>query len=1117
MGWFRRRAGGPVRHGLAVLAWLVAFAVPALAADRVQLHATAEAGFGRLVLQFPDRLDLPGYRIGFDNNVLSVTFAEPVALPLPDVGAMLGDYLTIGRVDPDGRGVRFGLRTTVNIHSMEAGEKLFIDMMPPGWQGLPPALPPAVVAELTERAKAAAIVAEQTRKAAEARALNPKATLHVGRAPTFFRIEFAWSADTEATFQQEGAAAHLVFDWPVPVDLYTLKADLPAEILGVANDVSAAGSAVNLSLIEGVTPRFYAVDRRHFTLDIDLTQAEADKLRVSAEAAARAVEEAEAAARADTAPADAATADATGTAPEPAYVPGTTITPVVDEMGGTVRVAFPFERDIASAVFRRGDTLWMLFDTPIGIVPPEKSDALDAIASGFTVIPAGETQIVRIDLATQRLATLASEGRSWVLSVGDVLLNATEPLALKRSRDRDGHFEMLAQLGRPYRVHSFRDPVVGDVLDVVTAFAPARGAVRDLDYVDFDALRSVHGLVVRADNPALKVELTADAARITTPEGLTLSEQQAQRQLDGGDAAEFRDSFVDFAMLRASDPGVFAERLEQLGATAAAREGRAREVARLNLAQFYVGNQFAQEALGVLRVLEGELKSDDLRKKVRLTDAIANVLADRPREALGLLGGPGFAEEIDAVMWRAMARSDSHDFVGARSDALAAEAAIDSYPVWVQQKFLFGAVRAGLETSDVALAQRYLERLAFAQLDPEQVTLYQLLQGRIAEAQGRFTEALESYGQVIAADIRPTRAEAVYRTLLVLRATGQIDLAKATETLSAEAVMWRGNALEVDMEKLLAELYFEHRDYRLGFEITREAAAHNAESKPIEALMQEAQAQFAELFLNGAADQLGDLDALSLYYDFRELTPAGARGDEMIRNLARRLVKVDLLGQAADLLEYQIDSRLEGVAQAQVAADLALIRIADRNPEGALRALNRTRVANLSPSLERRRRILEARALIDADREDLAIDLLGRVEGRDADLLRVDGYWKARNYLAASNLIETVYSGDTGAALSQAARLDIVKAAVGLVLVDDTLGLSRLRSKFAERMAQSAEWALFDYVTKPDADPVGQTFKTAAKLVAGIDSITSFLDAYRDLYPAEDAMTPREAAQKAAV
>jgi len=370
---------------------------------------------------------------------------------------------------------------------------------------------------------------------------------------------------------------------------------------------------------------------------------------------------------------------------------------------------------------------------------------------------------------------------------------------------------------------------------------------------------------------------------------------------------------------------------------------------------------------------------------------------------------------------------------------------------------------------------------------------------------------------VIAADIRPTRAEAVYRTLLVLRATGQIDLAKATETLSAEAMLWRGNALEVDMDKLLAELYFEHKDYRLGFEVTREAAQHSPESKPIEALMQEASGRFNDLFLNGAADQLSDLEALSLYYDFRQLTPAGARGDEMIRNLARRLVKVDLLGQAADLLEYQIDSRLQGVAQAQVAADLALIRIAERNPEGALRALNRTRMANLSPTLERQRRILEARALIDADREDLALDLLTRISGRDADLLRVDGYWKARNYVAASDLIETIYAREDGDMMTQSARMNIIKAAVGLVLADDTLGLDRLRNKFSAPMAQSAEWPLFDYITSPTASPAGVEFKQAAKLVSGMDSITAFLGAYREIYPVDGAMVPAAAARPADV
>ncbi|HZY67995.1 MAG TPA: hypothetical protein VFE52_05380, partial [Devosia sp.] len=422
---------------------------------------------------------------------------------------------------------------------------------------------------------------------------------------------------------------------------------------------------------------------------------------------------------------------------------------------------------------------------------------------------------------------------------------------------------------------------------------------------------------------------------------------------------------------------------------------------------------------------------------------------------------------------------------------------------------------AALEASDVGLAQTYLDQLSFAQLDPAGVSLYQLFQGRIAEAQGQTADALDAYGRVIAAEIRPTRAEAVYRTLLVLRSQGGMDLAKATETLSAETMLWRGNPLEVDMEKLLAELYFEHADYRRAFEITREAASHSPDSKPIQQLTAEAEAQFGDLFLNGAADRLGDLEALSLFYDFRQLTPAGARGDEMIRNLARRLVKVDLLQQAAELLEYQVDSRLEGAAQAQVATELAIIRIADRDPEGALRVLNRTRIANLPPTLERQRRILEARALIDADREDLALDLLSRVEGRDADLLRVDGYWKTKNYLAASDLIETVYSDDGAASLSTPARLNIIKAAVGLVLADDPLGLSRLRSKFSERMSVTPEWALFDYITSPAADPVGVEFKSAAKMVASMDSITAFLGAYRDIY--QGALVPDQASSKSEV
>lgn len=1109
-----RGTGVPLWLAATAVFWLALLAGPAFAQDRAELIVTAEKGFARLIVDFPQRFDLPKYKIAYDNGVLAVTFDEPVNLVLPDVSGTLPAYVAAARVDPDNRGVRFGLRFPAEMHSMEAGERLYIDLLPPGWKGLPPSLPQEVVAELTERAKDAAKALAQKRKAEATISNNPTATLSVSRNPTFLRLQFDWNTDADASFEQTGDIATLGFSWPVPIDLYPLTSDLPAEMLAATNKTTKDGSNVVLTVAKGIVPRFYAVTPRQFIVDIDLSAAEITARSDAAEQEARAIQQAQIEAQQKALAKNAADTAADAASPETDAMNAeqtsnvAPITPIVADVAGTIRVTFPFDRDTASAVFRRGDTVWMLFDTPASINPPAPPDALSAIAKSFTIIPAGKTQIVRLDLAVERLATLGSEGRSWVLSLGDILLNATEPLALDRERDKEGHFEITADLGKPAAVHSFRDPVVGDMLDVVTIFPPARGAVRNLSFVDFEALKSIHGLVVRPASDGLDVAIEGNLARISLEGGLTLSDRSKQRSLDGGDAAEFRASFVDLVTTEEPDPQKLMQKREELSQAAATSEGKARDLARLNLAQFYVGNQLAYEAIGVLEVTEPDLQSDELRKKTRLTLAIADTLATRPRDALKILGTGSFGEEVDAVMWRTIARADAYDFVGARTDAIAAEPAIEAYPMWVRQKFLFAAIRAAVETSDVALAQKFLDRLDFAKLSPEDTALYQLFQGRIAEAQGRQAEAIDTYGQVIAAEFRPTRAEAVYRTVLLLQDSGKVDTEKATATLASEALLWRGNPLEADMQGLLAKLYFKNGEYREGFDTVKAAVAYYPESAPINDLLDESRTVFGELYLNGASDKMGDVDALSLFYDFRQLTPAGSRGDEMIRNLARRLVKVDLLSQAGDLLEYQIDNRLKGIAQAQVAADLALIRLADRNPEAALRVLNRTRIAELPPAIDRQRRILEARALIDADRQELALELLNKIDGRDADLLRVDAFWQTKNYAAASDLIETIYSGDEGVPLSEPARLNILKAGVGLVLADDKLGLSRIRAKFSDRMAQSAEWAMFDYITSPDAEPDGEEFKKAAHEVSGIDSLSAFLDAYKAVYTQDPAIEP---------
>ena len=1109
------------RWGVRTLGWLgfcltllAVLLVPAaaMANDRAKLFATAEKNYGRIVIDFPARLDLPPYKLQSDNGVLSIVFDAPVDVTLPDIAALVPNYVSVARVDPDGRGIRFGLRSTFSVDHMEAGEQLFIDLLPPNWQGLPPGLPPEVIANLARRAKEAAVLADQRRKAEQARISHAAAEVRMGRNPTFMRVEVEWNVDTEASyaFDPKSRTGNLDFEWPVPIDLHLVQGNLPKELQGVDNLVTADGSRIVFHPAEGTVPRFYKVSPRDFIVDIDTASSVPADPNPAAAATAKAFQTELQASRSGASWWLPALRSVVPPWAEPALAvfaagPPAPITPTISTVGSTVRITFPFDRETPAAVFRRGNVVWMLFDTTTSINAPPSTTALDSFATSLTVVPAGELQVVRLDVSPQRLATLGSEGRAWVLSIGDMLLNATEPLTLNRRTDRNGLYEIVADLGRPARLHHFHDPVVGDTLDVVTTYPPARGVVRDLDFVDFEALRSVHGLVIRPSHDDVSVKVDKTAAVISAPGGLIVSSPDTLASAAASAASSApRTDFIDLGPLKEDNPVKFNEKQQKLAAAAASTEGAARDAARLDLARFYLANRFGYEAIGVLHVLQDGLKTDDLRNTSQIMLAAADTIAGRPADALPILDSPAFADEVDAKVWRALAETDAGDYAAAKSDAIAAAPVIGSYPVWVQTRFLLAAIRSALETGDTQVAEQFRKQVSFGDLDRDQVSLYQLLSGRIAEAEGRTDEALDTYGQVIAADIRPTRAEAVYRTILVLDRTGKLDLAKATKTLAAEAMLWRGDSLEAHMDKLLASLYFRAGRYRDGFETAKSALEVFPSSPTTEALADQAQGEFEDLYLNGKADQLPPVDALSLYYDFRSLTPPGTRGDEMIRNLAQRLVKVDLLSQAADLLTYQVDNRLKGAAKAEVAVQLALVQIANRQPQAALRILNSTELADLPPGLDRRRRLLEARALIDSNRLELALDVLGSIAGRDADQLRIEANWDAKNYEAAGDLLEAMYTpnaaGNSGPALTQSGRMDILRAAVAFALADDKIGLSRLRAKFSDALAKGPEWPMFDYVTSTIAQVGDPRLAAAAKAVAGVDSLNAFLSSYRQVY-----------------
>ncbi len=1066
--------------------------------------------YGRIIINFVDRYDLPPYNFKSENGILIVEFEEPVDLTLPDFSANLSQFIIAARVDPDNKGVRFALKADFRVNKMEAGEQLFLDILPLDWSGEVPGLPAQVVEKLSQRSKDALKLAEQKRKEEYIREHSPKAIARIGRHPTFIRLLIDWDIEVEGefSFDENMNIGELKFDWPVPIDLYALKIDLPAEIKNVSNYVDIDGSKIILKTADGVEPRFFSISKKQYVIDIDIKDGKNDAVDIASllpEEVERIEEDIN-----DNSLRNQQKKVLVNV--EKQEGERAIIEPELEKIGSTIRLTFPFDVETGAAVFKRGETLWMVFETNSFIKEPKNIEDFAFLSDSYNVVNGSGTSIVRINMPAGKLATLGSKGRSWVLSLGDIVLEPGEIISLTKKQTGQGLFEIVADIDRAVNVHEIRDPEVGDILEVVTVYPPTLSLVRTLSFVEFSALKSVHGLVIQPLHEDITLRLEDKKAIISSEKGLIVSTSQSARISKTQELQDIsRAGFIELKSLVEENPKRFTARRNGLFQIASqARQGERAQML-LNLAKFYLANNLTYEALGILDVAADDMASDKTSTIMEMTKAAALTFSNRSGEALKILNDEKIANEMDAMIWRTIAKKNQEDFVGARQDALSGETVISGYPLWIRNEFFLAASEAAIEYGDISLAIRYLSQITTDFLNEEKLGKYIILSARIDEANERYDEALDSYGQIISTDNRPMRAEAIYRTLKLLRKMGRLNSVQGAQTLAVETMVWRGDRMEVKMLELLARLNFETGAYREAFENVRQFSQILEKGDDANELLELAQEKFAELFLDGRAEVLDPIEALSLYYDFRYLTPPGAKGDQMIRNLARRLVKVDLLEQAAQLLQYQVEERLEGIAKVQIASDLAVIYIANRQPEKAIRLLNSTRIAGIPASLERQRRVLEARALIDVGREDLALDILSKIDGKDADLLKIDAHWKAKRYSKAGEIIENLYKWEVeNNQLSKAARDNIVKAAVGYVLANDIIGLSRLELKYGAAMANTPEYPLFSFVSS-EVNSSSVEFSKVVSEIADIDGLNAFLSAYKDNYGADGALTPKSA------
>ena len=799
----------------------------------------------------------------------------------------------------------------------------------------------------------------------------------------------------------------------------------------------------------------------------------------------------------------------TADAERPPPNPNAVVVASVQQSGETMRIEFPFAAATPAAVFQRADALWLVFDTPTQIdLTAIQADNDNGVREVLFERAKDGAATIRFKLTRPRMSSIVGDGPTWTVTIADTMTASTKPLTVARSIVGKNRASLAIPFDDPRAIHDVTDPDIGDRLLIVTALGPARGFLKAQDFVELRALPSTHGVVVQPLADDITAELGADKVSISRPAGLSLSATALGQQPL---ATNFRAYTFDTQLWGYDRDAPFNARQAELIRLAAAAPVSKRRHARLNLARFYLAKDMAPEAKAVLDVALSDQHSDDVTGSV-LT-AVADVMLDRPEEALKVLAKPQVGNQQDAPVWRAIALARQGKWADAQKIFKTISAAIAALPIELQRMAMKEALRSAIEVRDFNSATRVVNEIETVGVTPDLEPTINVLVGRLYEGLGRNEDALSSYRAAATSGNRRAAAQGRLREIALTFATGGMGRKDVINDLETLTTVWRGDETETEGLKLLAHLYTEDSRYRDAFHVMRTALLAHPNSDLTRKIQDEAAVTFESLFLGGKGEALPPIEALGLFYDFRELTPIGRRGDEMIRRLADRLVSVDLLDQAAELLQHQVDHRLQGAARAQVATRLAVVYLLNRKPDRALATLQKTRAADLSNDLRDQRLLIEARAMSNLGRHEVALELITNINSREAMRLRSDVLWAARRWRDAGEQIELLYGNRWRefAPLNDTERSDILRAAICYALSEESIGVARLREKYEAKFSEGADRRAFEVVTAP-IGASGSEFQDIAKKVASVDTLDAFLRDLSARYPEASAAPPAGAA-----
>jgi tetratricopeptide (TPR) repeat protein len=519
--------------------------------------------------------------------------------------------------------------------------------------------------------------------------------------------------------------------------------------------------------------------------------------------------------------------------------------------------------------------------------------------------------------------------------------------------------------------------------------------------------------------------------------------------------------------------------------------------ARLQMAKIYLSDGMAVEALGLLDGINRTNPSFYRSAKVSAMHGAGNFLLYRFVEAARDFSAPELNNNKEIEYWRGMLADllgnpdQSYDYLAMNQDY------ISKYPPMFRQRLAIVAADRAIDAKEYNTALKIFDKLhQDNMLEPINAYINYLL-AKVSADTGQPKEAQDMWNKLAGDFEHPfVQARAEFSRIAWDMDHDTITKDQAVDRLERLRLGWHGDGLELKVLTLLGDLYSDKKDYVNAMRIWNGGVISFPNTGAAIDMARKMQEAFITMFNEGIADKLPPLEALALYYEYRNYTPPGATGNEMIERLADRLVDVDLLDQASSLLDHQMHFQLEKEQRSRIGVKLANVYLLNHQPQKALTALQDSLYGENSLMLRLLRNRLTAQALVDMGQPDRAMATLGSDNSADAERIRMSVYWRQKEWTKLVASIEGLLKTrpDNTAPISLEESEYLLKLSLAYVFENNSEQLQYLHDYFGPLMEKNPNKPVFDFITGGQMQLTTTNFDEVLKYLS---DTRSFIENYK--------------------